>query len=50
LGPVEPQQEESAEPQQKEELAEPQHEEDIMRSQGDSNETSEYIPLSDPDN
>jgi hypothetical protein len=45
-----PQQEkESAEPQQKEELTEPQHEENVIHSQGDSNDPSEYTPLSDHD-
>jgi predicted nucleic acid-binding protein len=32
-----------------EELAEPQHEEDVIHSQGDSNDPSEYTPLSVPD-
>jgi hypothetical protein len=44
---VEPQQEESAEPQQKEEPTKPQHEEDIIHSQDDSNDPSDYTPLSD---
>jgi hypothetical protein len=48
LEPVEPQQEESTEPQQ-EELAEPQHEEDVLHSQGNSNDPSNNITLSDPD-
>jgi hypothetical protein len=46
---VEPQQEESTELQQKEELAEPHHEEDAIHSQGDTNDPSDYTPLSDPD-
>jgi hypothetical protein len=31
-------------------LAEPQPEEDVVHSQGDSNDTLDYTPLSDPDN
>jgi hypothetical protein len=49
LESIEPQQQEPTEPQQNDELAEPQHEEDVIHSQGDSNEPSDYTPLSDPD-
>jgi hypothetical protein len=45
--PVESEQEESTEPQEEEEPAGP--EEDAIRSQGDSNDLSDYTPLSDPD-
>jgi hypothetical protein len=44
---VEPHSKDSAEPQE-EELAKPQPEEDVVHSQGDSNEPSDYTPLSDP--
>jgi hypothetical protein len=30
------------------ELAEPQHKEDVIHCQGDSNDPSDYTPLSDP--
>jgi hypothetical protein len=43
------QQEEFAKPQYKEELSEPQHKEDIIHIQGDSNDPSDYTPLSGPD-